>query len=652
MKNNEIKIKHGSSSLSEFVKRPLASDEEVEAFDDYVSSEAKAEEIKDSLTKIYSDDDGNRVDVRKMVIKKKRGLLFNLFSFLIVVFVMAGAVYAAYTYIYLRINNSGLSLSIDGPVESAVGEEFSYEVNYKNQDKVGANNLEIRVAYPENFIFISSSPEPEVNNNIWQFAKLDPRRSDIIKITGKLVGPLNSDNQISADLIYIPENFSSEFKKSAVFSTKLNDLGLDLAFSGNGAAMIGEENEIDFKFKVKDQNFLNTFRLSLDYPAEVQLTYPLSADLATSSPTGLKIQADGPGAWLFDNLGKNENDFKIKFKVKEKKTPQITLNFKLSQPVTDAAGQIKNYVFYENGLVFDVIKSDLNLNLIINGSPVDQGIDFGQILNYSINYENRGETPMKDVILMAVLDSDFLDWPSVSDQSNGKISGNTISWSKDEIPALAEIASNAQGVIDFSIKLKPASALDLSRAYQVKSYVKYSVAGKNAAGDYQSNIITNRINSDLNLGEQVRYFNDDNIAVGYGPIPPKAGQTTSLKVYWSISNNLHELDNLIVTTALPPNVRWDAKNQTSIGQLIYDSVNNQVSWLIGKLPAASVNATAQFNIALTPSAGDAGKILILIPGTKISGEDFVTGAAISKTLKAKTTKLEDDSLITGDGIVQ
>jgi len=68
--NKEIKIKSGKSSLSEFVEKKLASDEEVQAFDDYLESEARDEAIEESLTEIYQDDNGQRVNVKKLDVKK------------------------------------------------------------------------------------------------------------------------------------------------------------------------------------------------------------------------------------------------------------------------------------------------------------------------------------------------------------------------------------------------------------------------------------------------------------------------------------------------------------------------------------------------------------------------------------------------------
>ncbi|MDD4901032.1 MAG: hypothetical protein PHS62_02890 [Patescibacteria group bacterium] len=650
MKNNEIKIKNSASSLSEFIKKPLPSDEEVEAFEKYVADETKENEIKDSLAKIYRDDTGNKVDIKTMTVKHKRGFFFNLATFVIVMFVFGGAVYAAYNYFYLKINSpkQPVSLNFESAKEVAAGEEFNYSLNYKNEDQVSIKNIEIRVNYPENFILLASDPAPSSGNNVWEVASLGSHRSDIIKIKGKLVAPADTSHIISADMTYKPENFSSEFKKSAIFETTVNDLGLDFSFINSSSALINEENEIIVKFKAKDQNYLDNFRINADFPSEVEILNRPAATSTASVPL-IKLE-EGKSAWSISNLGKNENEFKIKFKVKEKKQPDVILKIKFELPAENQ--EKKYYLFYEKDLTYEIIKSDLNVNLIINGSPLDQAVNFGQILNYSINYTNKGDTLMKDVIIMAVLESDFLDWQTFKSESGGKLSGNAISWSKAEIPALAELPSGAGGVIDFSIKIKAQATIDLSKAYQIKSYVRYSVAGKNPGDENQSNAVINRINSDFNLTEQLRYFSDDNIAVGSGPLPPKVGQTTSLKIYWTIENNLHELNSLQISFALPANIKWDGKNIASVGGIGYDSSNGQVTWQIDRLPITTYKAQAEFNISVTPVASDRNTIMVILPGTNISALDTDTGTRIYKTLKAKTSKLEDDKMVGGDGVVQ
>ena len=78
--NGKIKVRNGNSGLSEFVKRPLPTDEEIEEFEEAVEEEAREEEIDESLSEIYQDEKGGIVDVMKLNIKKKRGFFFKMLN--------------------------------------------------------------------------------------------------------------------------------------------------------------------------------------------------------------------------------------------------------------------------------------------------------------------------------------------------------------------------------------------------------------------------------------------------------------------------------------------------------------------------------------------------------------------------------------------
>jgi uncharacterized repeat protein (TIGR01451 family) len=308
------------------------------------------------------------------------------------------------------------------------------------------------------------------------------------------------------------------------------------------------------------------------------------------------------------------------------------------------------------------MKNDLNLTLIANGSNNDQGADFGQTLNYTIVYKNKGEAEMKDVVIMAVLESDFLDWSGLKDEKKGREKGNTITWSKEEIPELANLVQNQEGAIDFSIKMMEASQANVNsgKEFQVKSYAQFSVGQigdetKNKEKtDNRSNAIIVKINSDLKLDEQVRYFNEDNISVGNGPLPFQAGQKTSLKVYWVLTNNLHDLTDTKVVTTLPGNVSWDGKNRTNVGTLYYDKNSNSVTWNIGRLPSSIFRADAEFSIGVVPTNGDKNTIMVIKPGSEVTATDSITGTYLKKSTGVKTTKLEDDDIAqqNNDGMVR
>ncbi|MFH1661831.1 MAG: hypothetical protein ABIA02_01925 [Candidatus Falkowbacteria bacterium] len=644
------------SSLAEFVKRPMPTDDEVKDFEEFISSSAvdeeeakkeekKDEEIEESLSEIYNDKNGEITDVKKLEIKKKRGFFFWFFTLVFIGALFAGVAYGAY-YLYTQsgADSKLVEFSIDGKEKIIAGEEFFYDVNIKNLDRVDINNIEVRLTYPENFIFLDSEPQADLRNDTWKIDLLGVHRSKKIKIKGKIIDQKEEKSIILADISYVPANFSSEFKKSASFETVVDKIGVDFLFDYASSAMVGEDNEIIIKYKEEKENYLNNFRVRVESFIQDE----------KGQAENLEVNKEFKVEEIIDE----EKEIAINFKIKEKqsKNQDIILKFEHLYRNEENGEIIEEYYLFKEEIInLEVIKSDLNLNLIINASQADQGIDFGQTLNYSLTYDNKGETEMSDVVIMAVLESEFLNWKTLEDENDGKISGNTISWSKEEIPELELLEKNNDGSIDFSIKVLDKEDVVSGKDYQIKSYVQYSIGDSedaHSSEDMKSNTIINKINSDLELEEQVRYFNDDNIAVGNGPIPPKVGETTSFKIYWTITNNLHELNNLQVLAELPSYVSWNEKNQASTGSLYYDKESNKVIWSIGRLPVSVDKIEAEFNINITPTENDKDKIMVLLSGTIIQAIDKETKAAINKINKAKTTKLEDDDIAEGDGIVE
>lgn len=642
-----VRPKPAKSALADFVERSMPSEDEEKKFEAYVKEEVREQEIETGLSEIYHDEKKGQALVAKFDKIKRRGLIYKIFSFLVGLSALIALVWLGYYFVYLKSSGdlAAVSINISAEKEILAGKEFFYTVTYKNLDRVDIKNLTVNLTYPDNFIYLDAEPKPAKDQNSWKFGLLPSRRSGEIRIKGKLIGEAGSASIIIGSLTYQPANISSDFKKEASFQSTISGLGMTVSIDSASSALVGETNEIAVKYRAEDENYLQNFRLSIDLAENIEFD--------KSTATG-----SIPGSWQISDISKEEKELKIKFKFKDKLTDSQDLNVKFDY---SEDGQ-KYYPFLTKKLTYDVQKRDLNLTLIINGARTDQGVNFGQTMNYSIVYNNKGKTIMKDVVIMAVLDSDFLDWNSLNDKNKGKVSGKTISWSKTELPALAELAPGNEGTIDFSIKLVPAGEIDPSKNYQVKSFVQFSLGvlpeGETASStapatkqDGQSNVIISKFNSDLTLSEQVRYFNDDNLAVGSGPVPPKVGQTTSYKIYWVLTNNLNELYDVVLSTTLPAGVSFDQKSRTTLGTLTYDQATNKVIWNLGRLPITVYKSEAEFNLSITPTAADVNKILVLLAGTDITASDSVTNSPISKKTPPKTTKLDDDPAITDDGRV-
>jgi len=649
--------KEDYSNLSAFVERPVPTDKEVASFERVVDREARNQEIDTNLSEIYTDKKGDLVDVKKMKIKRRQLSIVRFFKRLVILTLLAGAAYFAYTYFFDRTNDlSALEIGIVAPEKVLAGEEFSYQINYHNPSKFVLTNVHLEIQYPENFILTNSSITPNSGNYGWNLPSLEPGANATISITGKLINKPDSVNVISARLSYLPLNYSSQFKKEASASTVVSGLGWQTDLESSGTAFLNQDNEMTLSFSDIKNNYLGDFNLTFSLPEETNASVASSSNSGAASssvptktititnPSGVSWQISG----LSQELGRQEIPLSYKIRTKIDK-PEIIV--RLEKKLEDG----QSYIFWEKSIQPDLVTSDLNLTMTINDSKTDEAVNFGQTLNYSISYNNKGSHSFKDVVVMAVLKSDFLDFNSIKMTKKGNINGQTITWTKNEIPALEEIKPGQEGEINFSVNLAPFDNNDLGKELSVNSYAQYGVNNQTTkSADNKSNVIVSRINSDLSLSEKVLYFNEDNTPVGSGSLPPKVGEKSGFKVYWVVKNNLHELSDTKVVFNLPANVNFDEKNSTNVGSLYYDANNRQVVWEIGKLPVSVYRADAEFGISITPSSSDQNKILVLSPGSIISATDRETNNVITKKTDAKTTKLEDDDIanLSNSGRVQ
>lgn len=615
-------------------------------FDEYLDAKETPADIDESLSEIYQGNDGHLVNLQEMNIKRRRSIWTRFgFAFLYII-IAAGIIGGAYYWVVNRGTDvTALDVRIAAPQNLQANQEFTYTLDYRNQENSQLSNLELVVVYPENFILKEAFPAPSEGDNKWRLEDLGAFSSGQVKITGKMIARPGQSNLIFADLSYRPEGLTSTYKKTASTDVMLAGSGIDLTASVPGSVLVGAEESIDVVYKPQAQNYIDTFTVRLTGSDQLQ-------SLGGDNPAGVTYSE--PGIWKIDPAQVSDKPLKLRFKFNDKKneTEEIKAVFEYTDPGTG-----RTLAFDEKSATLEVIKNSLNLTLQANGDSADQGINFGQTVNYSISYENKGSVTMNDVIIMAVVDGDAVDWRKLSDANAGKVSGSTITWTAAEIADLKSVVKGQKGTIEFSVPIRPVSEASLVDDGEITSYAQFSFGDKpidlsNQNDVNRSNRLILKVNSDASVDEAVRYFDQDNIAVGTGPLPPRSNETTTVKVYWTIKNSLHEIGGVRVATTLPPNVSWDAKNQVSTGNLNYDPATNEVVWEVGRLPLSVSTATAEFSIAVRPRLSDRNKVMVLVSGTTLTATDSQTSFTIKETLKAQTTRLEKDDIANTDGIVQ
>lgn len=650
-----VSRKSNSSDLSSFLERPLPGADEVKLFEEAIKKEVISEETDSNLSAIYHDNRGNLVDVSK-VKKRSRLRLIVLFKKLFVLTIIACAVYGAYYYYFQRpAGTDGIIFKVVAPEESLVGAPVTYEIDYKNASGLALSGVKIEAVLPSGFVLKDSVPAASGINS-WYLGNVDIGESDKILINGYLVGTVDSANVILARMSYTPANFSSEFKKEASANTVISGMGFNVGTDYLNMALIGQNNELKLSFSGFKDNQLANFYLEVSgsdnfkisrVGNEVQVVSSSTKDIkvnASSTPIIGDIQAAGDGRWLISNIPTSSDEriiVPVVFGLNSKNNDNEDLTVRLIQKEVDGSERI----FWEKTVSFEIMKSDLNISLSLNEEKSDKPLDFGSTMNYSLSYSNNGDSTLYDLVLMVVIKGDFVQWTSLRDPLSGSVSGGAIVWTKEELPALAELAPGSHGNIDFSLKVKDFSENDLGRDTVISSYAQYGLNNsKNNNDDNKSNTIKSQINSDLSLTEKILYFNEDNIPLGSGPLPPRVNEKTTVRVMWTIKNNLHDLEDVNVRFNLPSGVVWAQGGNTNVGSIAYNESDNSVTWHLGFLPLSVYRADAEFNISLTPSESDRNRIMVLSSGGIATALDSFTQAPLQIKTTAKTTKLEDDEI--------
>jgi uncharacterized repeat protein (TIGR01451 family) len=546
-----------------------------------------------------------------------------------------------------KFSGEGVAVNIDGPAQIKSGDLLTYEITYKNGERIPLGTASLQLRLPKEFVIQKLDPAPVDPTQLsWQIGSISPDRDGSVTVQGVVLAPLDRQIDLQAILTYRPADFNSEFQKVSTRTVGVADSVVGVAVSGPAKIMPGDK-------VVLDLSYLNTSESEFK-KVVVRAVYPPNFIPETAEPASVD---DGKTEWVIDSMPANTQGH-IK----------VTGSF-----ASDAKGKIdiKAQIGFsdENGgwlmqkeAVFttDVLEGQLVVALILNGKTNDQSVSFGDTLHYAVTYRNTGSALLEDVTLTVVLDGQpdpmkLVQWNSLRDKQEGLRDGNKISWSKKQVTALGRIGSQEEGTINFDIPVAAAPLLDTDvKDYRVTSWVEAAVGkidGETVNRTAQTPPFSAVFLSDAKLASEARYFNTDGLAVGSGPLPPIVGQTTTYRIFWNLANSLHDLSDLKISARLPSNVVWTGRSNVDAGELKFDAANEKLIWTLNWLPTSIKELKVNFDVTLTPTEDQAGKTPTVVDAAILEAADKATSAPIILSNPPLTTALEEDDLAAGKGKV-
>jgi len=599
---------------------------------------------------LYRGNGSKRVDMTRIE-KKDPNRRKKIIGWAIFILVILLGITLAGFYFFVnqedKFSGQKVDIEIDKPMLVASGDTVSFNITVNNQEAVNLVDAELTIQWPTDFVFNSSEPLA-VNeaNNAWSVGEIKKGSSKTVKVIGQLFGELDSLKDFTVILNYMPANFLSEFQKKQSFSITINDsiFDLDLAMPSKVISDYASTYKI---------NFTNNSQEAIK---RVQLKLFLPEDLAASdfSPS----LDDEETIWEIDNMSSGASQ-------------TVTWQGVLSAE-EGAMREIKAQIGYINqqgeyviqvektSIIF-LINPQLLLTLTMNESTQDNAASLGQTLDYIITYQNESQSEIKNMSVAIELKGELFDWDSLVDVNNGVVADQRITWDKSVLDSLSSVKPGQEGEIEFSI------TLDNSLVAEDREDINYTITSQatvlsEEVVDLEGNTlevtsetITTKINSNLDLRAEGRYYNDEYLAVGFGPIPPEAGQTTQYQIYWYLQNGANEVSSVEVTTKIPEGIVWVNDSYVSAGNLSYDPAAHTVTWSINKMPEHvgqfMAELEARFAIEVTPQVSDIGKLLILLEKSQATASDTFTEQELSVTQDMITSDLTTDPQASGKGLV-
>lgn len=92
----------------------------------------------------------------------------------------------------VSIGESGISLDLSLPQKVFAGETFEVKVEYENKASTDFSDLQLLLEYPRGFTFISSTLQPDEDNNRWKLGDLRSGSKGSFTVKGSMSGPDNA----------------------------------------------------------------------------------------------------------------------------------------------------------------------------------------------------------------------------------------------------------------------------------------------------------------------------------------------------------------------------------------------------------------------------------------------------------------------------
>ncbi len=559
---------------------------------------------------------------------RRRYRAFILIGSLLIFILVAGL---SSLYLYLggnQISGNNISVAMSGPRSVGGGETLPLQVVVTNENSVTIEAATLIIKYPPGTLSTDQPPRSLYEERI-PLSAIQPGEVRNIPVRAALFGDENTKQSIDATLEYrIIGSNGTFFKEADTFSVLIGSSPLVLRLENIEKLASGQVTDIVLTAVSNASTPLYNVLITAEYP------------------NGFSYQGSAPepvfnnNVWRIDELAPEQSvQIKLKGVVTGFNDESFRINFTAGPADQDNQYQIGS-LLVETGVEFTIERPFIDIELKINGETGSSVVlEQGKSPKVKVEIANTLDETVYDMKVEAVPDGNAISARSIQAGSGGFFDSNTntVRWEVSSNSNFAEVFPGNKRDLEFSIM--PGSVQSTASFGLTVNVYARRVAERSASEELiGSTRIEAKYASEVFIGGQAGY--STGLFTDTGSVPPQVGKETTYTVTVVAEAGANDVSGAVVNTSLPIYVDWLDQYQGQ-GELSYNTVNKQIRWDVGDIPARE-RKELSMQLRIQPSSSQVGSTPTLLNSQRFRATDRYTNTLLQASAPAITTELSTE----------
>jgi hypothetical protein len=543
------------------------------------------------------------------------------------------------------VSNDNIDISVLGNNFTAGGETLDLVVGITNKNSSPLDLVDLVVEYPKGGEEDSLTDTERLRQSLGTIPA-GAVRNENVKLV--LFGEQGSVRPIRITLEYRVAGSNAIFVKEKLYNVNINSTPINLSVDAPSSVSPNQTVNLNIKASLNATKPEDDILVKLDYPVGFQFISATPApsysndvwDLGDLAPGAEKsIAITGKMVDVFDG---------------EEKTFNIS-----SGSQSQASKSVIGVVFNSIRHTLTIKKPFIAADLYVNGvTGREYAVDAKTPLNVEVRYANNLDTKIDNLKIKAKISGNAYNEKTVNVQGGYyDSSANTVTWDKTYQNNLKEVNPGDSDSVSFSVSPLSLFSAEAGLLSNPSINIEVSVEGTQSIEGTETTALENsssvlvRIISDVGFSAKALYYSGP--FKNSGPIPPKAEQSTTYAIVWTLSNTSNSISGTEVSATLPPWVSFEGSVTPAGEALTYNAATRSVLWKADRIPKGAgltgASKSVAFKISLKPSLSDVGTAPTLINSAVLTGHDDFANVDVKASKGALTTRLESDPAFPQNG---